>query len=68
MEPTHLIATVIITGVISGLVSSLGTVAALGVRVDWAKDTANRAHQRIDKHDESINDHEVRLTALESAK
>lgn len=59
---------VIVTGVISGLVSSIGTVAALGVRVDWAKETANRAHARIDENNKTLIDHGNRLTALEHAK
>lgn len=57
--------TAIISGVGAGIVSAIGTVAALGVRVDWVRETANRAHARLDEHDKTIKDHGNRIVALE---
>lgn len=50
----NLIVTVILTSVLTGLVSSLSTVAALSVKVEWAHEDARRAHLRIDKLDSRV--------------
>lgn len=63
-----ILVTAIVSGVGAGIVSAIGTVAALGVRVDWVRETANRAHTRIDQHDQQLKDHANRLVALETEK
>jgi hypothetical protein len=43
---------VIVTAVMTGLVSTLGTIAALKVDIKWAHAKADSAHHRLDKLDE----------------
>lgn len=55
------VQTMIVASVITGLVSSLGTVAALKVHISYLKEsiaelknTTLRAHQRIDEHEKLL--------------
>lgn len=60
-----IIATAILSGVATGIVSAIGTVAALRVSVRWAHSVAETAHKRIDAHAVELKDHGNRIAALE---
>lgn len=42
----------LVAAIVTGLVSSLGTIAALKVDIRWAHAKADAAHSRIDRHEE----------------
>jgi uncharacterized membrane protein required for colicin V production len=43
------VITAVVTGIVSSVLSVLGTVAALKVEIKWLTAGVNRAHERIDQ-------------------
>lgn len=51
---TDIVITAIITGIVSSVLSVLGTVAALKVEIKWLTAAVNLAHKRIDAIEQRI--------------